>query len=191
MAVAPTFIASMAVLKQQLRLSGTVGTDALAVIDSAVVKARKRIAATLGAATVIALQGLAYDENAITENALRRARANDLELSLVRVHCLRMMPVLFMQNSGGTKEVWNNEAATRAADPLFLSKEIARIEAEIVEDFAVLAEGGLTEVGGVQGGCIEPDALSNPAISVSRSIQGGYHQLTDSNTIRYEEDMTE
>ena len=191
MAVTPTFIASMALLKQQLRLSGAAGTDALAVIDSAVVKARKKLAAALGIALVTSLQGMAYDENAITETALKRARANDLELSLVRLYCLRTMPVLFMQNSGGTKEIWNNEAATRAADQSFLKQEIARLEAEIAEDVAVLTEGEIAEVGGVQGGCIEPDALVNPAISVSRSIQGGYRQLAGYDSIVYEEDMTE
>lgn len=158
MAVEPLFVADMTTLKSRLRLTGAVQADALAQIDQAVEDVRVGFyddAQGLGVTRVTTLLAIAFVENATTANALLRTRANNLEITWVRLLLMRRMPTLFMDASGSTLDAWNEEnlSRTRNTD---LRREIDRLENEVKEGLAYLGDGDDDDVGDVTIMVFEP-----------------------------------
>lgn len=148
MPVEPLFIANLSLLKAKLRLTGATQPDTARIIDSAMEAARIGFFDHLGVDRVSELLAIAYSENALTEAALERTKANNLEVSWVRLHLLRVLPSLLMDASGVSQQMWNQENAfARTSDT---AKEIERLEAEIAQGLDELAsdedEGGTTQV---------------------------------------------
>jgi hypothetical protein len=177
MAVLPLFFSDMATLALALRFSTVQeGSAEYALFKEAVKKARIKIYQQLGTSTVASLVALPSEDNPTTESGIQRSAANRVEFLLVRLDMLRSLPVLFMDASASSREVWNQEPLARQnpGSPA-LEAEIRRVESEIATLFATL-EDGLTETSGstVQGGSygneLDYDEFPLPA---TRSIQGG------------------
>ena len=177
MAVAPLFFADMSTLALALRFSTVQeGSAEYALFREAVKKARIKIYQQLGTSVVTDLVALPSEDNPTTESGIQRSAANRVEFLLVRLDMLRNLPVLFMDASASSREVWNQEPLARQnpGSPA-LEAEIRRIETEIATLFATL-EDGLTETSGstVQGSSygneLDYDQFPLPA---TRSIQGG------------------
>ena len=175
MAIAPLFLADMDTLKSRLRLSGAAQTDALAQIDQAVEDVRVKFydeEQGLGLTVVTALLAIAYSENATTTEALKRTRANNLEVQWVRLLLLQRLPTIFMDGSAQTLDAWNEEPLTRNG-PRGVAKEIARLEKEIADGLAALL-GNDDERGSLTATVFEPaETPDRPGYS----INPGYFDL--------------
>ena len=175
MAVEPLFVADKDTLKSRLRLSGAAQTDALAQIDQAIEDVRVGFyddAQGLGVSRVTALLAISYEENATTAEALLRTRANNLEVSWVRLLLMRRLPTLFMDASGNSLDVWNEEPLTRKAGRS-LRDEIARLELEVAEGLAYLGAGDDDDVGDLGVVVFEPSTTPDrPGLSISPNYLG-------------------
>lgn len=171
MAVEPLFVADMDTLKSRLRLSGAVKTDATAQIDQAVEDVRVGFyddVQGLGVARVTALLAISYTENAATAEALQRTRANNLEVTWVRLLLMRRMPTLFMDASGATLDAWNEEPLTHGHSRV--DKEIARLEAEVSEGLSYLSADDDEGIGDMITMVFEPEETPDrPAQSIDPS----------------------
>lgn len=154
MTVAPVFISSMTTLKSSLRLSGASQPDALTTIDRGVQESRIYIYRILGAARVVAIQSIGYNENGTTDDEISRLKANMCELALVRMYLLRTMPILFMDSSGAKREVWNDEGFTRRAQEKEIALEITRLQMDIDLWLQELAADDGQVGSDVQGACL-------------------------------------
>lgn len=148
MPVEPLFISNITTLKAKLRLTGATQPDTAKIIDSAMEAVRIGFFDHLGGDRVAELLAIPYAENALTETALERTKANNVEVSWVRLHLLRTLPSLLMDASGVAQQMWNQENAfARTSDT---AKEIERLEAEITQKLDELMsdddEGGTTQV---------------------------------------------
>lgn len=170
----PVFIASIATLKAQLRLTGAAQPDALAMIDTAAQQARIYLFRVLGAARILVLQGYAYNAEGTTTAEIARLKANNAELALVRRNLLRTMPTLFMDASGVKREVWNEEGMTRRAQQRELQDEIDRLQLDIDTWLAELVSDDAEIAGDVAASVLTATLPCHSAISISRSMQGGY-----------------
>lgn len=142
MPIEPLFVSDMDTLKSRLRLSGASSADALAIIDQAVEDVRVRLLSDergLGVDLCVKLRAIAYAENSLDADTIRRTRANSLEVKMVRALLLRRMPTLFMDGSGVVQEVWNEEPITRAR-PDVIAREIEALEQEIADDLDALLD---------------------------------------------------
>lgn len=138
----------MAVLKTKLRLTAAAQTDTLAMIDRAVEEARIEFIYGLGEARVTAILAIAYAENATTLAALVRTKANNVEVSMVRLRLLRDLPTLFQDASGAQNQDWNETSPYSKKSDTAL--EIARLESEVAAGLDFLA-GEEEESVGIQG----------------------------------------
>lgn len=156
MAVAPLFIASMTVLKDALRLGGTVQAGGLAMIDQAVKDVRVRFYGRLTAARITTIKLANTVDAPATDAELLRALADSVEVRWVRLHLLRVMPALFMDGSGGRQQQWNDEGAFVARRQT--DSEVERLEAELELDLAKLAgDDDLDEQQTINADVLEPD----------------------------------
>lgn len=157
MAIEPLFLASKDELKSRLRLSGAAQADALAQVDHAIEDVRMHIYDEdrgLGAARVTEILTVSYVENATTSAAMVRTMARSLECAWVRLLLLRRMPMIFMDASAVTQEVWNEEPVTRFG-PSGVRQEIERLEQEIQDLLANL--GGDEDDAGIGVVVFEPE----------------------------------
>jgi hypothetical protein len=137
-ATTPLFNASTAILVKRLRLTGVAaGRAAEALILEGMLRARLAFYRRLGAARVAALVAVAYEENPDSADEVIRALANTVEVKLVHVHLLDTMPTMFMDGSGKSQEIWNEEAPFRQGQTPESTK--VRLREEIEADMAVLA----------------------------------------------------
>lgn len=158
MAVAPLFVADMNTLKSRLRMTGSVTTDGLAIIDKAVEDVRVGFydeAQGLGASLVTDLLAIAFVENATNPTDLKRTRANNLEVTWVRLLLMRRIPMLFMDGSAVSHEVWNEEPLTRSSQTE-IQREVDRLENDLAEGLAALL-GETDDQGSLDLIVFEPD----------------------------------
>lgn len=113
MAVEPLFVEDMPALKAAMRLTGAVSPDALAMIDIAVQEVRFGFYKALEADRVAELLAITFAENPTSEDGLLRMLANTVEVAWVKMLLMRAMPVLFMDTSSSTQQIWNQEGLTR------------------------------------------------------------------------------
>jgi hypothetical protein len=121
----------MTVLKAALRLSGTASTDSLAILDRAVEKARVGFYDALGASRVSTIVAMTYSENPTTTNGITRAKANQTEVSWVRMLLLQELPSMFVDGGGQVGQTWNEEGLTRDASAFDTETQITRLKNEI------------------------------------------------------------
>lgn len=135
----PLFVADLATLKSKLRLT-KLPTDsaANALLDEQILATRTAFYRRLGAARVGQILAIPFVINPTTENGVKRAIANTVEVKMVRVRLMRTLPVLFQDSSGDANTAWNTEAPYREAGLSSLDREIKRLEDEIEEDMQVL-----------------------------------------------------
>lgn len=117
MAVSPVFLPDTDTLKSELRLSA-VGTakDAQQIIERAMARFRVELYRRVGLSRMTTLIALPVVENPTTLNGLLRVAAESLEVKWVRVLLMDTLPTLFMDDSGGAQEVYNDEGAFRKTD---------------------------------------------------------------------------
>lgn len=146
MAVAPLFVASMSVLQQRLRLSSIdSGADAQDILEDAVAQVRVGFYMRLGTTRTAQLVALSSSDNPTTNDAILRKIAEVAEVTWVRVILMDRLPMLWMDQSGGQNEVYNQEGAFRSMDPVGLRQTLVRMREQLDDWMAFLA--GEVELG--------------------------------------------
>lgn len=137
----PVFIADTSTLKAALRLKDAASDQANVLIAGAMNKARVVIYDNLGSALTSAIIALVSNENPTTDDQLKRAKAENLEINLVRMFLLRTMPVLFQDSAAGAGESWQESPFARQSDARSTDREITRLDGEIKEAIEDLTAG--------------------------------------------------
>lgn len=139
-------------LLRRLRLSDACSTDAQEIIDQAIEEVRVRLydeVEGLGPTRVAEILAIPYVENATSADDLLRTCANLLEVVMVRRQLLCTMPVLFMDGSGVSPEVWNEEPLTRNSFDE-VQEQIRKLDQEIASKMEALrgdpCEQGVVDV---------------------------------------------
>lgn len=157
------FVANIATLKKELRLTGVSDTasDAHAAIEQAVLRARIEMNTRLGASLVAELLAITYSANPSTDNEYRRALANMIEIELVRARLLDILPVIFKDSAGSAQEDWNESGVFRvasaeesrrrpplAADLEFVNRAISTLtgEDDVPDDLTFTSQRGCEDV---------------------------------------------
>ena len=139
MAVAPLFVADMATLKQQLRLTGVpASTDADEMISAAVLEANSGFRRRLGNDQVTTLLGYSYTETPSTNNEVLRLVANQTEVKMVKAILLRVLPAQFIDGAGNALQNWHEEAPFRHMGPFDRRDELKQLNREIEENLQLL-----------------------------------------------------
>lgn len=175
----PLFVADLATLKALLRMTEVPSdsTDALAILNEGILKARLKFYRRLGTARVGQLLSISFVENPTTEDEVLRALANTVEVKLVLCHLLVRLPHVWMDASGAIDKQWNEEAPVREQAPVELADRLSACQNEIEEDMQVLA--GEDQIGDedlIQTFDGTPD---DPTPRVGRTLLGGSHRLTE------------
>jgi len=155
MPVQPLFISDMATLRSQIKLSGAMQPDTEVAIESATRRVRGYIYERLGSDRVVQILGYTSSENPTSTNDLARSRAEIMEADWVKLILMQDLPVLFMDASDNTSQVWNTEELTREARPSELDKRIAALQ-EMIDD-AIDSLIGADRVGKVAVISTDPD----------------------------------
>jgi len=141
MAVAPYYVADLATLRANLRLSQLDGTeDSSKILDRSIEWARGYIFRKLGITIAAQWKAVAYSENPTTEQGALRMIANLLETRLVLIDLIDRLPHFFMDDSGGTMESYNEDATFRKRNSEERKEMRNRFQAEI-DDFVALLKG--------------------------------------------------
>ena len=156
MAVETLFAASTSSLKAALRLSGAAQADSLVIIDQAIQEVRIGFYESLGQARVAEIRTATLVDNPSDSTQIARAKAAQTEIMWVRLLLLRRLPSLFVDGGGNASQVWNEEAMLRPYGKSDQEREIERLLAEVQNNVASLASGGVTEQPQVQVAVIGP-----------------------------------
>lgn len=145
MAVAPLFVADIATLKSELRLTGLkTGSDGEQILERGASTARVNLYQRLGATLVTDVLAIADVDNPTTLDQIRRKAASLVEVEIVRCELVDVMPVMLGDASGDAQQVYNDEGVWRQITPEerieLLSRCRVRIE-ELLE--LILNEDGL------------------------------------------------
>lgn len=149
MAVEPLFHADMDSLKSDLRLTGAALADTLSIIDRVVQEVRYGFYDKLGQTRVAEILGFAIEENPTTTDPLTRLLAVNCETQWVKWRLFEELPVLFMDSSGETEQIWNLEGLTREASSRDLRSVAAILEnrvRDMLDDLAGTGDSGESEV---------------------------------------------
>lgn len=156
MSVSPLFVTDIDTLKGRLRLSGSVSSDSVAIIEDAVQKVRIGFYRALGASRITTLLALGEDDNPVTDDGILRATASVTEVMWVRRLLLRTMPVLLLGSQSSDQTAWNQDGLVREAGHGSVEAEINRLKKEIDENLQILA-GEEDDTGDVLASTIGPD----------------------------------
>ena len=160
MATAPLFVANLATLKAQLRLSGLDATaDSASMLNRAILTVRLNFMRHLGAARVTEIVALAFSESPVSENEITRAVANVTETDWVRYELMAVLPTLFQDSSGSAQDIWNHEAPFRRQGQSDIARMREELMSEIEQNLIQLAgDESLGEEDSIaQGGVIDPE----------------------------------
>lgn len=139
--VEPLFL-SMDDLKARLRLSGAASTDALAIIDSAVQKVRAGFMGVVTQSRINQILNTLPVPNATTREEAIRNLATATEVLWVRYILMQELPQLWIDGSGNSSFIWNQEGLTR--EGVFdTSKEKQKLWKQIQEMLQQLISGEL------------------------------------------------
>lgn len=168
----PLFVADLPTLKSLLRMTEVPSdsTDALAILDEGILRARLQFYRRLGTTRVGQLLAITFEENPTTEDEVLRALANTVEVKLVLCHLLERLPNTWMDASGDIHKRWNEEAPVRERSPAEIIDQLSSCRDQIEEDMQILA--GEEQVGDeelIQTFDGTPDC---PAPRVGRSLLG-------------------
>ena len=158
MAVAPLFIATKDALLKQLRLSSTTDSDGLAIIDGAIQEVRLGFFDCLDDDRVVEILTFASEDNPDTDDKRTRTRAEKTEVMWVRILLITRLPNFFLDSSGNLPQVFNEEGLTREPRPDAKTRELSRLNAELIKSIELL-KGGVecTIENEVQASTICPD----------------------------------
>jgi hypothetical protein len=138
----------MAELQKNLRLSAVQfddSEDAQVIIERGVEQARGDIYLNLGVAKANEWAAVSFVENPTTEEGVLRMICNLLEVKLVLCHLVASLPNFFMDDSGGTQESYNDEAAFRKKNSEERREFCDKLKAEVAYYYALLL--GTIELG--------------------------------------------
>lgn len=136
----PLFVTDTATLKARLRLSDATQSDALAILDEAVLRARVRFFRVLGDTRINQLLAVTFTDTPTTDEQAMRALASVVEVKMVYCTLMRLLPNAFIDSAGGVLRAWNEEAPVRERGVEDLEDEIRRCEREIASDLVALAD---------------------------------------------------
>lgn len=172
MAVVPLFIGTIAELKQRLRLSGVNETDdAQAIIEDAVREVRLGLIDDLGLSLITTLVAVSFTETPATSDEVRRFRAEMAELFWIRALLVERLPQLFVDSSGTTKQVWNDDGLVRDVGTGSIRRQ-ARDLMRKVRDYVAFLNG--TDTGELTIFVAVPDtAPQRPGDSIKPPVTGG------------------
>lgn len=172
MAVAPLFVADLDTLKAKLRLGGMGAAGGEAVLAQAIEDVRLGFydeVTGLGKSLVDTLLAIAYVENATTASALKRTRANSVEVAWVKWLLMQRMPTVFMDGGHITHEMWNEEPIARRQPG---KAELERLRAEVLDGLAALRSLAATDRGDTML-TFEPDVLPDvPGQTIFPIVRG-------------------
>lgn len=141
MTITPLFVDDLAAIQTALRLTDLrEGSDAVSILEQGVRMARVRFYQRLGPVRVAEILETVYTDAPINSEETLRMVANLCEVEIVRLELLDRMPVIFMDASGSAREAFNTEGAFRSMDRESLKLIRARIETQIDNWMALLAE---------------------------------------------------
>lgn len=178
MAVAPLFVATMDELRQAVRLSTeALNNEAVQILDRAVLEVRVGCYDRLGATLVASLKAVTPSDAPTTSDELSRARAEQVEVSWVKLVLLRELRALFMDASGQTGRVWNEEATFRDSSSRDIRELMDSLRSVVDEGIEALKSGGADNTS------VRAEALS-PAVTPPRPFDsvfkknGAYYRQT-------------
>lgn len=133
--VAPYFFDDIDELKGRLRLSAVPdSTDAQEIIEDALEQVQAGMAMRLGTDRLGELQDL-FDTMATpsptVDEEVNMAICRVLEVTWTRVILMDRLPMLWMDQSGGDREIYNQEGAFRGLSPTQLRDQMDRMEQQI------------------------------------------------------------
>lgn len=135
----PLFVADIATLKAQLRLSGVPSDqDAHAMVESALMQVRAGFYTRLGVTRVAELVAISPAANPTIENGILRGLAEQTEVMWTRCKLLDRMPTVFMDSSGAYQELLNQEGIARSLPLSHIEAQKARCAAQVEEALAIL-----------------------------------------------------
>ncbi len=146
MAATPVFISDLPTLKERLRISQVDTGEGASVVDSVVEEVRLELYAVLGSSTVTTIAALTPGDPATTDDELKRLRAENVELLMVRLLLMRRMPILFLSSVGQARQQWNEEGITRDVDQATVRREIQTLEASVRKGLALLNDTDANEI---------------------------------------------
>lgn len=130
-------------LLNSLRLDPDRLESAQGVIDAQLQDVRLGLYNHLGAARIDEILLTTYNENATTEAERTRLLANRVEAIWLRLKLLRVLPMLWMDDSSQRDAAWNEDAFSRERRD---DKRIVEaLESELAEGLSLLAGGDLEE----------------------------------------------
>ncbi len=172
----PLFVSSIAVLKQQLRLSGVpTNVDAHVMIQSALMQVRVGFYSRLGVDRVNELVALSTAANPTDEDGVLRGLAEQLEVMWTRCKLLDRFPTVFMDSSGAYQELLNQEGIARSLPLSHIQAQKEACDAQIEEWLAILSgEIALGESGEVN---IHTQSDQTPRVFPQGTLGGGNLRL--------------
>lgn len=114
---APLFNSSFSELKAGLRLSGSTQPDTIAILDRALSEVRVGLYSQLGETRITEILATSLVPSPVTTAQLDRTKAALTETLWVKYLLLLELPLLFMDSSGQTDQVWNEEGLVRDSTP--------------------------------------------------------------------------
>lgn len=141
--VTPLFVESMVDLKSRLRLSGAAAEDALEIIDFTVQRVRVGFYSRLSASRIDAIRDTSPVLNPTTREETIRTLAIATEIAWCRLILMTELPQLYIDGSGNTQKIWNEEGLTREGVPN-KEKEMQRLWNQILDALAIMESGELS-----------------------------------------------
>lgn len=133
MAVAPLFVVDRAALVAALRLTGAVSKDAPAIINGAIQEVRIGFFDCLTDTRVAEILTFPTAENPNTADERTRVKAEKTEVMWTRLFLITRLPNFFLDSSGDVPQAFNEEGLTREPRVDALTREINRLNAEILK----------------------------------------------------------
>jgi hypothetical protein len=139
MAVTPLYI-DKATLISKLRLSATIDTDTLAVVDTAISQVRASFFSRLTSAGALAIVDYTVNENPTTFNEYIRSLAATTEVLWTSYHLICLLPAMHLETQFAIKNNFDDQPLTRDAPALrqYMDELMAMIEKNLGILFAVL-----------------------------------------------------
>lgn len=138
--VIPLFVPTLTELKARLRLTGVPkGADAHAMISDGVLGAREIFYRRLSQTRVEQLRAFPRTRHTMSSEEHLRQIAEQTEVKVVRLDLMKSMPVLFQDSSAVALQEWNQNGILRAARLKEKSDQLNLLQAEIEENFQILA----------------------------------------------------
>ena len=130
--ISPLFVSNTESLRARLRLTGAAAGDALAIIDQAILKVRIGFYSRLPEFRIAALLETESVPNPSNKAEILRCLAEQTEVAWVRHTLMQELPTLFIDGSGSTQHIWNQEGMTREIRPAEKDEMLRRLWNSIV-----------------------------------------------------------